>query len=71
MLIKLGTIRRQIFTILTPTPLKNADVLNGWSALVMLQSQIREQMSGPDLHVFRLKFLDLKKLFFPPIQDTF
>ena len=30
----IGTIhlrRRQIFTILTPPPLKNADVLNGWS----------------------------------------
>ena len=29
-------------------------------------SQIREQMSGPDLHVFTLKFLALKKLVFPP-----
>ena len=28
--------------------------------------QIREQMSGPDLHVFTLKSLALKKLFFPP-----
>ena len=28
--------------------------------------QIREQMSGPDLHVFTLKFLALKKLGFPP-----
>ena len=28
--------------------------------------QIREQMSGPDLHVFTLKFLALKKLVFPP-----
>ena len=28
-------------------------------------SQIREQMSGPDLHVFTIKFLALKKLFFP------
>ena len=27
--------------------------------------QIREQMSGPDLHVFTLKFLALKKWFFP------
>ena len=27
-------------------------------------SQIREQMSGPDLHVFTLKFLALKKPFF-------
>ena len=26
--------------------------------------QIREQMSGPDLHVFTLKFLALKKVFF-------
>jgi hypothetical protein len=30
------------------------------------RSQIREQMSGPDLHVFTLKFLVLKKLVFPP-----
>ena len=30
------------------------------------ESQIREQMSGPDLHVFTLKFLALKKLVFPP-----
>ena len=28
------------------------------------QPQIREQMSGPDLHVFTLKFLALKKWFF-------
>ena len=28
--------------------------------------QIREQMYGPDLHVFTLKFLALKKLVFPP-----
>ena len=27
-------------------------------------SQIREQMSGPDLYVFTLKFLALKKQFF-------
>ena len=27
-------------------------------------AQIREQMSGPDLHVFTLKFLALKKRFF-------
>ena len=26
--------------------------------------QIREQMSGPDIHVFTLKFLALKKQFF-------
>ena len=31
-----------------------------------LTAQIREQMSGPDLHVFTLKFLALKKLVFPP-----
>jgi hypothetical protein len=29
-------------------------------------AQIREQMSGPDLHVFTLKFLALKKPVFPP-----
>ena len=29
-----------------------------------VDSQIREQMSGPDLHVFTLKFLALKKGFF-------
>ena len=29
-------------------------------------AQIREQMSGPDLHVFTLKFLAQKKLVFPP-----
>ena len=29
-----------------------------------MDPQIREQMSGPDLHVFTLKFLALKKLFF-------
>jgi hypothetical protein len=29
-------------------------------------AQIREQMSGPDLHVFTLKFLALKKPGFPP-----
>ena len=28
--------------------------------------QIREPISGPDLHVFTLKFLALKKLVFPP-----
>ena len=33
--------------------------------------QIREQMSGPDLHVFTLKFLALKKLVPPPIKNTF
>ena len=30
-----------------------------------LHAQIREQMSGPDLHVFTLKVLALKKLVFP------
>ena len=30
-----------------------------------LESQIREQMSSPDLHVFTLKFLALKNWFFP------
>ena len=29
-------------------------------------SQIREQMSGPDLHIFTLKFLALEKTGFPP-----
>jgi hypothetical protein len=28
--------------------------------------QIREQISSPDLHVFTLKFLDLKKTGFSP-----
>ena len=28
-----------------------------------MEAQIREQMSGPDLHVFTLKFLALKNLF--------
>ena len=32
--------------------------------------QIREQMSGPDLHVFTLKFLALKTTGFSPIKDT-
>ena len=32
----------------------------------IIRPQIREQMSGPDLHVFTLKFLALKKPgFFP------
>ena len=30
------------------------------------QAQIREQMSGPDLHGFTLKCLALKKVIFPP-----
>ena len=29
--------------------------------LLQVSTQIREQMSGPDLHVFTLKFLALKK----------
>ena len=33
-----------------------------WKAV--LKAQIREQMSGPDLHVFTLKFLALKNLVF-------
>ena len=33
---------------------------------VCLGPQIREQMPGPDLHVFTLNFLALKKLVFPP-----
>ena len=32
--------------------------------VIRSESQIREQMSGPDLHVFTLKFLALKKVFF-------
>ena len=35
------------------------------------RAQIREQMSGPDLHVFTLKFLALKKTCFSPIKNTF
>ena len=31
-----------------------------------LRSQIRKQMSGPDLHVITFNFLALKKLVFPP-----
>ena len=33
-----------------------------------LYAQIREQMSGPDLHVFTLKFLALKKTGFSPLK---
>ena len=33
--------------------------------------QIREQMSGPDLYVFTLKFLVLKKTGFSPMRNTF
>jgi hypothetical protein len=36
-----------------------------------LYPQIREQMSGPDLHVFTFKFLALKKTGFSPIKNTF
>ena len=36
-----------------------------------LVAQIREQTSGPDLHVFKLKFLALKKTGFSPIKNTF
>ena len=38
---------------------------------LFLNPQIREQMSGPDLHVFTNTFLALKKLVFPPIKNTF
>jgi hypothetical protein len=34
--------------------------------MLLLAPQIREQMPGPDLHVFTLKFLALKKLGFSP-----
>jgi hypothetical protein len=37
----------------------------------LFASQIREQMSGPDLHVFTLKFLAIKKTGFSPIKNTF
>ena len=33
--------------------------------------QIREQMSCPDLHVFTLKFLALKKPVFSRIKNTY
>ena len=39
----------------------NISAIGGVSAL---HPQIREQMSGPDLHVFTLNFLALKQLFF-------
>ena len=32
-------------------------------------TRIKEQMSGPDLHVFTLKFLGLKKTGFSPIKN--
>ena len=47
---------------ITPEELKTAGVIYE----VRAQPQIRGQMSGPDLHVFTLKFLALKKLVFPP-----
>ena len=34
-------------------------------------SKIREQMSGPDLHVFTLQFFSPKKTGFSPIKNTF
>ena len=36
-----------------------------WIKREEFKPQIREQMSGPDLHVFTLKFLALKNWFFP------
>ena len=36
-----------------------------------LESQIREQMLGPDLHVFTLKMFSPKKTGFSPIKNTF
>jgi hypothetical protein len=39
--------------------------------LAVVVSQIREQMSGPDLHVFTLKFLALRKNCFSPIKNNF
>ena len=37
---------------------------NVWRHELGVPPQIREQMSGPDLHVFTLKFLALKNGFF-------
>ena len=37
----------------------------------MCSTQIREQMSGPNLHVFTHKSLALKKHGFPPTKNTF
>ena len=34
-------------------------------------AQIREQMSGPDLHAYTLKFWAIKKTGFSPINNTF
>ena len=39
--------------------------------VVASKTQIREQMSGPDLHVFTLKFLALEKTGYSPIKNTF
>ena len=39
-----------------------------FNGAVKFLTQIREQMSGPDLHVFTLKFLALKKWFSPPTK---
>ena len=36
-----------------------------------LEAQIGEQISGPDRHVFTLKFLALKITGFSPIKNTF
>ena len=33
-----------------------------------LKAQIREQMSGPDLHVFTIKFLALQRIVFSPYK---
>ena len=48
------------------------DVLddNDFISIGILSTQIREQMSGPDLHVFTVKFLALNKTGFPPVKDT-
>ena len=39
--------------------------MKGWKSNIGQGPQIREQMSGPDLHVFTLKLLALKNWFFP------
>ena len=36
-----------------------------WNNTIVWLPQIREQMSGPDHHVFTLKFLALKLVFLP------
>ena len=47
-------------------------ILEGWRILLACHApQIREQMSGSDLHVFTLKFLALNKTGFSPIKNTF